>query len=54
MAAKELRRLEALEDALDVAILRYRLTTMTKTYTLAEVRREYAGSKKRPGASRRL
>jgi hypothetical protein len=42
------KRIEALEDAIDVAILRYRLATMTGTVKLEDIRRDLnADAKKR-------
>lgn len=53
-AAKVPRRLEAMEDAIDVAILRYRMATMTMTYTIEEVRRNLDKPAKRRGVGRRV
>jgi prevent-host-death family protein len=51
---EDLRRLEAMEDARDVALIRHRLATMKKTYTLEEVRRDLNKPVKRRGLGRRV
>lgn len=51
---EDLRRLEALEDARDAELVRTRLARPTKTVPLDEVRRGYAGSKKRRGLAGRV